>query len=128
MFLIDTHTFIWYITDNSRLSSQVLDLINDENNQIFLSIASIWEMGIKHRLGKLNFTLPFDIFITQQLSINDFTVLDIKISHIITVSQLPLYHRDPFDRMLIAQAVVENITVISADTVFDTYPVRRLWL
>ncbi|HLP90405.1 MAG TPA: type II toxin-antitoxin system VapC family toxin [Nostocaceae cyanobacterium] len=128
MFLIDTHTFIWYITDNSRLSSQVLDLINDENNQIFLSIASIWEMGIKHGLGKLTFTMPFEMFLTQQLSINDFSVLDIKISHIITVSQLPLYHRDPFDRMLIAQAVVENITVISADTVFDAYPVQRLWL
>jgi PIN domain nuclease of toxin-antitoxin system len=127
MFLIDTHTFIWYVTDNSRLSNQVLELINDENNQIVLSIASIWEMGIKNGLGKLTFNLPFETFIQQQLAINDFTVLNIQISHISTVSQLPLHHRDPFDRMLIAQAIVENIPVLSADTIFDAYPIQRLW-
>lgn len=127
MFLIDTHTFIWYVTDNSRLSNQVLELINDENNQIFLSIASVWEMGIKHGLGKLTFNLLFETFITQQISINDFTVLDIKISHITAVTQLPLHHRDPFDRMLIAQAMVENIPIISADIIFDAYPIQRLW-
>ena len=113
MFLIDTHTFIWYVTDNSRLSNQVLELINDENNQIFLSIASVWEMGIKHRLGKLTFNLSFETFITQQININDFTVLDIKISHITAITQLPLHHRDPFDRMLIAQAMVENMPISS---------------
>ena len=127
MFLIDTHTFIWYVTDNSRLSNQVLELINDENNQIFLSIASVWEMGIKHGLGKLTFNLPFERFIMQQISINDFMVLDIKISQITAVTQLPLHHRDPFDRMLIAQAMVENMPIISADTIFDAYPIRRLW-
>ena len=127
MFLIDTHTFIWYVTDNSRLSNQVLELINDENNQIFLSIASVWEMGIKHGLGKLTFNLPFERFIMQQISINDFMVLDINISQITAVTQLPLHHRDPFDRMLIAQAMVENIPIISADTIFDAYPIRRLW-
>ncbi|BAY72509.1 type II toxin-antitoxin system VapC family toxin [Anabaena sp. FACHB-709] len=68
-----------------------------------------------------------ETFITQQISINNLTILDIKISHIITVSQLPLHHRDPFDRMLIAQAMVENIPVLSADTVFDAYPITRLW-
>jgi PIN domain nuclease of toxin-antitoxin system len=127
MFLIDTHTFIWYVTDNSRLSNQVLELINDENNQIFLSIASVWEMGIKHGLGKLTFNLPFETFITQQISINDFTVLDIKISHITAITQLPLHHRDPFDRMLIAQAMVESMPILSADTIFDAYPIKRLW-
>nr|WP_313926715.1 MULTISPECIES: type II toxin-antitoxin system VapC family toxin [Anabaena] len=71
--------------------------------------------------------MPLETFITQQISINNLTILDIKISHIITVSQLPLHHRDPFDRMLIAQAMVENIPVLSADTVFDAYPITRLW-
>ena len=127
MFLIDTHTFIWYVTDNSRLSNQVLELINDENNQIFLSIASVWEMGIKHGLGKLTFNLPFERFIMQQISINDFMVLDINISQITAITQFPLHHRDPFDRMLIAQAMVENMPIISADTIFDAYPIRRLW-
>jgi PIN domain nuclease of toxin-antitoxin system len=102
-------------------------LINDENNQIFLSIASVWEMGIKHGLGKLTFNLPFETFIRQQISINDFTVLDIKISHITAITQLPLHHRDPFDRMLIAQAMVESMPIISADTIFDAYPIKRLW-
>ncbi len=125
--LMDTHTFIWYVTDNNRLSNQILELINDENNQIFLSIASLWEMGIKQGLGKLNFNLPFETFIIQQLSINDFRVLDIKLTHVNIVSQLPLHHRDPFDRMLIAQSIVENIPVLSADQIFDAYPIQRLW-
>jgi PIN domain nuclease of toxin-antitoxin system len=127
MLLIDTHTFIWYVTDDSKLSNQVIKLINDENNQIFLSIASIWEIGIKQSLGKLNFNLPLEMFVTQQMSLNDFSLLDIKISHISTVSQLPLHHRDPFDRIWIAQAIAENIPILSADAIFDTYPVQRLW-
>ncbi|MBD2592789.1 type II toxin-antitoxin system VapC family toxin [Nostoc spongiaeforme FACHB-130] len=127
LFLMDTHTFIWYVTENLRLSNQVLELINDEDNKIFLSIASIWEMGIKQGIGKLTFNLPLEMLITQQISINDFSVLDIKISHVSTVSQLPLHHRDPFDRMLIAQAIVENLPILSADTIFDAYSVKRLW-
>jgi PIN domain nuclease of toxin-antitoxin system len=127
MLLMDTHTFIWYVTDNYRLSNQVLELMNNENNQIFLSMASVWEMGIKNGLGKLTFNLPFETFIQQQLAINDFTVLNIEISHISAVSQLPLHHRDPFDRMLIAQGIVENMPVLSADTIFDAYPIQRLW-
>ncbi|OCQ94824.1 twitching motility protein PilT [Nostoc sp. MBR 210] len=124
---MDTHTFIWYVTDNLRLSNPVLELINDEDNKIFLSIASIWEMGIQQGIGKLTFNLPLEMLITQQISINDFSVLDIKISHVSTVSQLPLHHRDPFDRMLIAQAIVENLPILSADTIFDAYSVKRLW-
>lgn len=127
--LLDTHTFIWYLTDNSHLSNQVLELINDENNQILLSIASLWEIAIKQSIGKLSFNqpLPFDIFIAQQLNLNDFSLLDIKISHVAVVSSLPLHHRDPFDRLLIAQSVGENIPLLSADEIFDAYPVQRLW-
>ena len=125
--LLDTHTFIWYVTDNSRLSNQVLEFINDENNEILLSIASLWEIAIKQNLGKLNFNQPFEIFITQQLNLNDFSLLDIKISHVTVVATLPLHHRDPFDRILIAQALVENIPILSADKIFDAYPIRRVW-
>lgn len=125
--LLDTHTFIWYVTDNSRLSNQVLEFINDENNEILLSIASLWEIAIKQNLEKLNFNQPFEIFITQQLNLNDFRLLDIKISHITVVATLPLHHRDPFDRILIAQSVVENIPILSADKIFDAYPIERLW-
>jgi PIN domain nuclease of toxin-antitoxin system len=127
MLLLDTHTFIWYVTDNSRLSNQVLQLINDQDNQILISIVSLWEIAIKQSLGKLSFNQKFEIFITQQLSLNDFTLLDIKVSHLAQVSTLPLHHRDPFDRLLIAQSIVENIPVLSADTIFDAYPIQRLW-
>ncbi|MDZ8223651.1 MULTISPECIES: type II toxin-antitoxin system VapC family toxin [unclassified Nostoc] len=125
--LLDTHTFIWYVTDNSRLSNQVVELINNENNEILLSIASLWEIAIKQNLGKLSFNQPFEIFITQQLNLNDFRLLDIKISHVTVVATLPLHHRDPFDRILIAQSVVENIPLLSADKIFDAYPIRRVW-
>ena len=127
MLLLDTHTFIWYVTDNSRLSNQVLELINDEDNQILLSIASLWEIAIKQSLGKLSFNQQFEIFITQQLNFNDFILLDIKVSHLAQVSILPLHHRDPFDRLLIAQSIVESVPILSADTIFDAYPIQRLW-
>ena len=125
--LLDTHTFIWYVTDNSRLSNQVLELINDQNNEILLSIASLWEIAIKQNLGKLSFNQPFEIFITQQLNLNDFRLLDIKISHVTVVATLLLHHRDPFDRILIAQSIVENTPILSADKIFDAYPIRRIW-
>ncbi|MEH1899084.1 MAG: type II toxin-antitoxin system VapC family toxin [Nostoc sp.] len=125
--LLNTHTFIWYVTDNSRLSNQVVALINDENNEIILSIASLWEIAIKQNLGKLSFNQSFEIFITQQLNLNDFSLLDIKITHVTVVATLPLHHRDPFDRILIAQSIVENIPLLSADKIFDAYPIRRVW-
>ncbi|MHC5724714.1 MAG: type II toxin-antitoxin system VapC family toxin [Nostoc sp.] len=125
--LLNTHTFIWYVTDNSRLSNQVLELINDQNNEILLSIASLWEIAIKQNLGKLRFNQPFEIFITQQLNLNDFRLLDIKISHVTIVATLPLHHRDPFDRILIAQSIVENTPILSADQIFDAYLIRRIW-
>ncbi|MEH2194847.1 MAG: type II toxin-antitoxin system VapC family toxin [Nostoc sp.] len=125
--LLDTHTFIWYVTNNSRLSNRVLELINDQNNEILLSIASLWEIAIKQNLGKLSFNQPFEIFLTQQLNLNDFRLLDIKISHVTVVAALPLHHRDPFDRILIAQSLAENIPILSADKIFDAYPIERLW-
>ncbi|MEH1944754.1 MAG: type II toxin-antitoxin system VapC family toxin [Nostoc sp.] len=82
---------------------------------------------MKQNLGKLNFNQPFEIFITQQLNLNDFKLLDIKISHVTVVAALPLHHRDPFDRIIIAQSIVENIPLLSADKIFDAYPIRRVW-
>ena len=125
--LLDTHTFIWYVTDNSKLRATAQQLINNGNNQVLLSIASIWEMAIKHSVGKLNFELPFEVFISQQLTSNNFRLLDIKISHLVAVASLPLHHRDPFDRLIIAQAMVEQISVVGADEVFDSYLIQRLW-
>lgn len=125
--LLDTHTFIWYVTDNPRLSANVKLLIEDENNEKLVSIASIWEMAIKHSIGRLNFSLPFMEFVRQQLSVSNIGLLEININHIEVVASLPLHHRDPFDRLIIAQSMAEKIPVLSVDAIFDAYAIARLW-
>lgn len=125
--LMDTHSFIWFVDGSSQLSVQARTLIEDPANDKFLSIASIWEMAIKISLGKLSIAQPFEQFIPHQLQINGFEMLEIKFDHIAKVSNLPFHHRDPFDRLLIAQGLVEQIPIISVDSVFDTYSVQRLW-
>ncbi len=125
--LLDTHIFIWYVLDIQKLSATVRALIDDEDNDILLSTASIWEMAIKQSTGKLSFILPFKEFIEQQLSVNKFNLLEIKIDHINVVATLPFHHRDPFDRLLIAQSIVEQIPILSADSAFDAYPINRIW-
>ena len=125
--LLDTHTFIWFVTDSSRLSSTAKALIEDEYNEKLLSIASIWEMGIKHSIGKLTFELPFMTFVTSQLQQNSMEILNIRIEHLDVVANLPLHHRDPFDRLIISQAMVEQLPIVGVDKAFDSYAVRRLW-
>lgn len=125
--LLDTHTFIWFVTDNPRLSALVRSLIENENNEKLLSTASVWEMAIKQSTGKLTFGLPFRRFIEQQLSLNSIELLNINLDHIDVVATLPIHHRDPFDRLLIAQAMVEQIPILSADSAFDAYSINRQW-
>lgn len=125
--LLDTHTFIWFVTDSLKLSLTVKKLIEDENNEKLLSTASVWEMAIKHSSGKLNFGQPFRVFIEQQTSLNSIDLLIINLDHINVVATLSLHHRDPFDRLLIAQARVELIPILSADSAFNSYPIQRLW-
>ena len=127
MRLLDTHTFIWYVTDNPRLSANVKRLIEDENNEKLVSIASIWEMAIKHSIGRLNFSLPFMEFVRQQLDVSNIGLLEINLDHIEVVASLPLHHRDPFDRLIIAQSMAEQIPVLSVDAIFDAYAIARLW-
>lgn len=125
--LLDTHIFIWYISANPRLTPRVRALIEDENNVNLLSIASIWKMAIKQNKGKLSLSSDFKIFIVQQLSLNRISRLDITLDHIDVVARLPLHHGDPFDRLIIAQAIEEGIPILSADSVFDAYPCDRFW-
>jgi PIN domain nuclease of toxin-antitoxin system len=125
--LMDTHSFIWFVDGSSQLSARARTLIEDPANDKLLSMASIWEMAIKISLGKLSISQHFEQFIPHQLQINGFEIFAIKFDHIAKVSHLPFYHRDPFDRLLIAQSLVEQIPVISVDSVFDTYSVQRLW-
>lgn len=125
--LLDTHTFIWYVTDNPKLSAHVKLLIEDENNEKLVSIASIWEMAIKHSIGRLNFSLPFMEFVGQQLTVSNIGLLEINLQHIEVVASLPLHHRDPFDRLIIAQSMAEQIPILSVDAIFDAYAIARVW-
>ena len=123
--LLDPHTFLWFVMGNPRITEKLRAQIEDNEN--FVSIVSIWEIAIKYGLGKLNLEVPFDDFIDRQIIQNGIQRLDIKLEHLKLVSALPLHHRDPFDRLLIAQAIIEDILIISADRVFSLYPVQRMW-
>ncbi len=125
--LLDTHTLLWWVDDAPDLSGAAKVAIADANNQCYLSLASCWEMAIKSRLGKLRLTKPVERFVTEQLAANGFTLLNIELRHAAKVENLPLHHRDPFDRLLIAQAIAEKLTVVTADRVFSDYGVKVIW-
>jgi PIN domain nuclease of toxin-antitoxin system len=101
-------------------------LMEDEDNNKLVSVASIWEMAIKNSKGNLNFDLPFQEYINQKLSWEDFNLLNINLEHLNAIVTMPLHHKDPFDRLLIAQAV-EVIPILSKDSAFDAYPINRIW-
>lgn len=124
--LLDTHAFLWFIDDNPRLSAKAKLLIESDAD-LLLSAASLWEIAIKVSLGKLTLAHPFDVFLPEQLTKNAVEILPISLAHLGAVAALPFRHRDPFDRLLAAQASVEGTPIVSADPVFDAYPVRRLW-
>jgi PIN domain nuclease of toxin-antitoxin system len=125
--LIDTHIFIWYIQNSERLPISIATYINDGRNDILLSIASVWEMAIKQSTGKLNLGLPYASFIEEQMRLNSMELLPLSLNHLEVVTTMPFHHRDPFDRILIAQAMLEDIVIISADSIFSSYPVQRIW-
>lgn len=125
--LLDTHAFLWFIMGSPNLSSDARALIEDEGNEKFLSIASSWEMAIKVSIGKLALSAPFDVLIPEQLSLNGIGVLNITVEHTAVVATLAFHHRDPFDRLLIAQAMVEKMPIVGIDAAFDAYPITRLW-
>ena len=125
--LLDTHAFLWFIANDSRLSSQAQSLIQDPGNRRLFSMAGLWEIAIKVSLGKLALAQPFDQFIPRQLQLNQIEVLAIELPHVAAVVAMPFHHRDPFDRLMAAQCQIENVPIISADPAFDAYSVRRLW-
>ncbi|NET56282.1 MAG: type II toxin-antitoxin system VapC family toxin [Symploca sp. SIO2E6] len=126
-FLLDTHTLIWFFSGNPNLSNTVREIIEDTNNQKLISLASVWEMAIKQSKGKLTLSLPIETYIMQKVSLEDFALLFIQLNHLGSISTLPFYHNDPFDRLLITQAAVENIPILSRDVAFDAYRVKRIW-
>ncbi len=126
-FLIDTHTLLWIVTDDKKLSETANKLYLNSDNLIFVSLASIWEMAIKISIRKLSIEEPLNDFIQNQIKGNDIRILNIEIEHILRLENLPFYHRDPFDRLIISQSMSENIPVLSSDKVFDRYPIKRIW-
>ncbi|NCO74372.1 MAG: type II toxin-antitoxin system VapC family toxin [Cyanobacteria bacterium] len=125
--LLDTHTFIWWDSSPNNLSSTAMELLINPNNLKILSVATIWEMQIKSSLGKLNLKLSLDEIIKSQIKENNFQLLPIFNNHVLYLDNLPLYHKDPFDRILIAQANCENATLISKDSIFNQYSVNLKW-
>jgi PIN domain nuclease of toxin-antitoxin system len=122
-FLLDTHIFLWFIAGDQRLNPEIRQLITEPDNKILLSIVSIWEIAIKHSLGKLILMKPFDVLIPEQVEENEITIVPISLADLNEVVKLPLHHRDPFDRLLIAQAIQRSIPLISDDSNFSSYPV-----
>jgi PIN domain nuclease of toxin-antitoxin system len=124
-FLLDTHTAIWFLNADEEIPVKMRELIADTNNQCYVSIATAWEIAIKISIGKLNFSGTERFF--YLLDDNKIDVLPIKRGYIKQIEQLPLYHRDPFDRLIIATAIENDLTVISRDTNFKLYPVKCIW-
>jgi len=125
--LLDTHVLIWFYLDDPQLNPLARSLIGDPANAIFVSPASHWEVAIKIRTGNYILRVPFRDFIREAIVDNGFANLAIEPQHSEILTTLPLHHRDPFDRMLVAQAMAESMAIISADAQLDAYPVRRLW-
>lgn len=125
--LLDTHAFLWWIADDARLSPRVIELITDGANRLFLSAASGWEMAIKAKLGKLELPAPVAAFVDEQLRTNGIESLPIQMRHALHVFELPPHHRDPFDRLLIAQAQLERMPILSSDPQLALYPVEVIW-
>ena len=125
--LLDTHTLLWFISEDQKLSDKARRLILDSSSEIFLSIASLWEIAIKVNIGKLALDESFEQLFPKELHFHKIGILDITIDSLIQLTTLPLHHRDPFDRLIIAQALDGKIPVIGVDTRFDRYGISREW-
>ena len=125
--LIDTHTLLWIVDNDPKLSKKAKSIYLNPDNDIYISLASIWEVVIKVSLQKLIIEDTVANFITTQIKGNSIKILDIKLKHIVALENLPYYHRDPFDRLIITQSMLEKIPVLSRDSIFDQYPIKRIW-
>ena len=124
--LLDTHTFMWWDSQPGKLSGPVLQVLHDPTNLVFLSVASVWEIIIKQQLGKLALHTTLATIIAQQ-QVNGLQILDVTLDHVFSVQSLPPIHKDPFDRLLIAQAIAESATLLTVDPIFAQYQVTVPW-
>ncbi len=125
--LLDTHVFIWLDSEPGNLSPTAAALLGDPDNLLLLSVASLWEMQIKQQLGKLTLRMPLPNTVAQQVATNSLVILPIMPAHVYGVGTLPTIHNDPFDRLLVAQALAEDAVLVTGDAALGQYPVRVLW-
>jgi PIN domain nuclease of toxin-antitoxin system len=125
--LLDTHCWLWWFAQPERLSEEAIAHIVDESNELWFSVASIWEMGINVTLGKLPLPEPIDHYISSRMVLLGTKSLEVTASHALQATALPLHHQDPFDRMLIAQAQLQDMVLVSANKMFEQYEVSTLW-
>ena len=126
-YLLDTHTFLWFIYDNPRISKKSLSILRNPRNDIYLSSTVAWEIAIKENIGKIEIHTSLNDLITQSLETYNFITLPVSLAHAIKVGTLPSIHRDPFDRILVAQAMVENLTILTSDPFIKKYKVKTAW-
>ena len=119
--LLDTHTFLWFVNDNPKLSDHLKELIEDTSNVSYISTASLWEMSIKFNLGKLRLDPNYEEFINREVTTSNIQLLNIELKHLSINATLPFHHRDPFDRLIIAQSIAENIPIVTLDSAFNQY-------
>lgn len=125
--LLDTHCFLWFISGDLRLPAYARCLIAETSNERFLSVASLWEMAIKSSMGKLVIPEPLTAFVQDHVWSNAIDLLAIDAHHLDVLRGLPFFHKDPFDRLLVAQAIAEGMTILSVDQCFSAYPVDLQW-
>lgn len=126
-YLLDTHTFIWVIQDVSKVSPTAQKRLTEPDAELYLSLVSVWEISIKVSMGKLSMQEPLGDFLREQLALNFIDVLPISFEHLVKIRELPFHHRDPFDRLIVAQSLFENIALVGRDVIFDRYGVERIW-
>jgi PIN domain nuclease of toxin-antitoxin system len=125
--LLDTHAYLWFVSSDPRLSSTAAQSIGDPDERVLVSVVVAWEIAIKLSTGKLVLNQRLEDLWPRSIAKNEFDVLNVTTDHVLALAPLPLHHRDPFDRLLIAQAIAEDHQIISVDTAFDAYPVARIW-
>ena len=125
--LVDTHVFLWWVEGDRALPAKARAALADQENECLISMVSAWELAIKAGLGKLKLALPVKRYVVEHVAANGFRMLDIQIAHVGRVETLDPHHGDPFDRLLIAQALEEKLPVVTADPVFRKYGVKRIW-
>jgi len=125
--LLDTHSLIWFFSGEPKLSNTARIYVEEVKHQKFISLATVWEMAIKQSKKKLDLALPLEDYIQQKLKLEDFELLLINLNHLAIISSLPFLHNDHFDRLIIAQAIVEKIPILSRDLAFDSYDIQRIW-